>query len=45
MKIGVLGTGMVGATIATKLGEQGRQAVAASPNTGVNSVTGEGRDS
>src|SRR6266536_464772 len=25
-----------------KIGEQGRQAVAASPNTGVNSITGEG---
>src|SRR5262252_7526441 len=43
MKIVVIGgSGLIGSKLITKLGEQGRQAVAASPNTGVNSVTGEG---
>src|SRR5262245_41229600 len=43
MKIVVIGgSGLIGSKLVTKLGEQGRQAVAASPNTGVNSVTGEG---
>src|SRR5215468_9815159 len=43
MKIVVIGgSGLIGSKLVTKLGEHGRQAVAASPNTGVNAVTGEG---
>ena len=43
MKIVVVGgTGLIGSKLVTKLREQGHEAVAASPNTGVNSVTGEG---
>jgi uncharacterized protein YbjT (DUF2867 family) len=45
MKIVVLGgTGLIGLRLFNKLLEQGHEAVAASPNTGVNSVTGEGLD-
>lgn len=36
------GTGLIGSKLVHKLGEQGHTAVAASPNSGVNSVTGEG---
>src|ERR1700743_1829013 len=43
MKIVVVGgTGLIGSKLVKKLGEQGHEAVAASPNTGVNSITGEG---
>ena len=43
MKIVVIGgSGLIGSKLITKLGEHGHQAVAASPNTGVNTVTGEG---
>ena len=43
MKIVVIGgTGLIGSKLVTKLGEHGHQAVAASPNTGVNTLTGEG---
>src|SRR5438309_1031365 len=43
MKIVVIGgTGLIGSKLVNKLGEQGHEAVAASPNTGVNSITGEG---
>ena len=43
MKIVVIGgTGLVGSKVVTKLGEQGHEAVPASPNTGVNTLTGEG---
>jgi uncharacterized protein YbjT (DUF2867 family) len=43
MKIVVIGgTGLIGTKLVTKLREQGHEAVAAAPNTGVNSVTGEG---
>src|SRR5579863_1687432 len=43
MKIVVVGgTGLIGSKLVKKLREQGYEAVAASPNTGVNSVTGEG---
>src|SRR5262245_22319182 len=43
MKIVVIGgSGLIGSKLVTKLREGGGQAVAASPNTGVNSVTGEG---
>ncbi|WP_341976736.1 SDR family oxidoreductase [Microbacterium sp. LTA6] len=36
------GTGLIGSKVVTKLTEHGHEAVAASPNTGVNSLTGEG---
>ena len=43
MKIVVVGgTGLIGSKLVKKLGEHGHEAVAASPNTGVNSITGEG---
>jgi uncharacterized protein YbjT (DUF2867 family) len=43
MKIVVIGgTGLIGSKLVKKLREHGHEAVAASPNTGVNSVTGEG---
>jgi uncharacterized protein YbjT (DUF2867 family) len=43
MKIVVIGgSGLIGSKVVTKLGEHGHQAVAASPNTGVNTLTGEG---
>jgi uncharacterized protein YbjT (DUF2867 family) len=43
MKIVVIGgSGLIGSKVVQKLGAQGHQAVAASPNSGVNSVTGEG---
>ena len=36
------GTGLIGSKVVAKLSEHGHEAVAASPNTGVNSLTGEG---
>ena len=43
MKIVVIGgTGLIGSRVVKKLREQGHEAVAASPSSGVNSVTGEG---
>ena len=43
MKIVVMGgSGLIGSKLVRKLLEQGHEAVAASPNSGVNSVTGEG---
>src|SRR5215470_6309006 len=43
MKIVVIGgTGLIGTKLVNKLREHGHEAVAAAPNTGVNSVTGEG---
>src|ERR1700745_655331 len=43
MKIIVIGgTGLIGSKLVNKLREQGYDAVAAAPNTGVNTVTGEG---
>src|SRR3982751_5883888 len=43
MKIVVIGgSGLVGSKLVTKLREQGHEAVAASPNSGVNTLTGEG---
>jgi uncharacterized protein YbjT (DUF2867 family) len=43
MKIVVIGgTGLIGTRLVSKLREQGHEVVAASPNTGVNSITGEG---
>src|SRR5216684_8370685 len=43
MKIVVIGgTGLIGSKLVKKLPEHGQEVVAASPNSGVNSVTGEG---
>ena len=43
MKIVVIGgTGLIGSKLVRKLRELGQEAVAASPDTGVNSITGEG---
>jgi uncharacterized protein YbjT (DUF2867 family) len=43
MKIVVIGgTGLIGSKVVARLGEHGHEAVAASPNTGVNTLTGEG---
>jgi len=43
MKIVVLGgTGLIGSKLVKKLREQGHEAVAASPDTGVNTLTGDG---
>ncbi len=43
MKIVVIGgTGLIGSKVITRLREQGHDAVAAAPNTGVNTITGEG---
>jgi len=43
MKIVVIGgTGLIGSKLVNKLRELGHEAVAAAPNTGVNTVTGEG---
>ncbi|GAB17209.1 hypothetical protein GOEFS_021_00360 [Gordonia effusa NBRC 100432] len=46
MKIVVIGgTGLIGSQVVTTLTEQGHDAIAASPQTGVNALTGEGLDS
>ncbi|MDX3772451.1 MULTISPECIES: NAD-dependent epimerase/dehydratase family protein, partial [unclassified Streptomyces] len=43
MKIVVIGgTGLIGSKVIVKLKAHGHDAVAASPNTGVNTITGEG---
>ena len=43
MKIVVIGgSGLIGSKVVTKLRERGHEAVAASPNSGVNTLTGEG---
>jgi len=43
MKIVVIGgTGLIGSKVVAKLGARGHEALAASPNSGVNSVTGQG---
>jgi uncharacterized protein YbjT (DUF2867 family) len=45
MRIVVIGgSGLIGSRLCKKLSERGHQAVAASPRSGVNSVTGEGLD-
>lgn len=36
------GTGLIGSKVIRKLNEHGHEAIAASPNTGVNTLTGEG---
>jgi len=43
MKVVVIGgTGLIGSKVVSKLNEQGYEAVAASPNSGVNTLTSEG---
>jgi len=43
MKIVVIGgSGLIGSKLVPKLREQGHEAIAASPKSGVNSITGEG---
>jgi uncharacterized protein YbjT (DUF2867 family) len=43
MKIVVIGgSGLIGSKLVNKLREQGHEAIAASPNSGVNTLTGEG---
>ena len=43
MKIVVIGgTGRIGSKVVEKLKEKGHEAIAAAPNTGVNTITGEG---
>ena len=43
MKIVIIGgTGLVGSKVVSKLRDQGHEAVPAAPNTGVNTLTGEG---
>ncbi|HZM80871.1 MAG TPA: SDR family oxidoreductase [Candidatus Limnocylindrales bacterium] len=45
MKVVVIGgTGLIGSKVVTRLSQQGHEAVAAAPNTGVNTLTGEGLD-
>jgi uncharacterized protein YbjT (DUF2867 family) len=45
MKIVVIGgTGLIGSKVVKKLGQHGHHAIAASPASGVNVVTGEGLD-
>ena len=43
MKIVVIGgTGLIGKKVVEKLRQNGHEAMAAAPNTGVNTLTGEG---
>src|SRR3981081_2141131 len=43
MKIVIIGgSGLIGKKLAKKLGQQGHEVVAASPTSGVNTITGEG---
>lgn len=43
MKLVIIGgTGLIGSKLVTRLREQGHEAVAASPDTGVDSITGQG---
>jgi nucleoside-diphosphate-sugar epimerase len=43
MKVVVIGgTGLIGSKVVAKLNQHGHQAIAAAPNTGVNTLTGEG---
>jgi len=45
LKVVVIGgTGLIGSKLVKKLGEHGHEAIAAAPNTGVNTLTGEGLD-
>ena len=40
--VAIGGTGLIGSKLVNKLREQGHEAIAAAPNTGVNTLTGEG---
>jgi uncharacterized protein YbjT (DUF2867 family) len=43
MKIIVIGgSGLIGSRLVKQLGERGHEAIAASPKSGVNTLTGEG---
>jgi uncharacterized protein YbjT (DUF2867 family) len=43
MKIVLIGgTGLIGSKVVEKLKQEGHEAIAAAPNTGVNTITGEG---
>ena len=43
MKLVIIGgTGLIGSKLVARLREQGHEATAAAPNTGVNTLTGEG---
>ncbi|MFL5558248.1 MAG: SDR family oxidoreductase, partial [Gemmatimonadaceae bacterium] len=43
MKIVIIGgSGLIGSKVVTKLRDRGNEAIPASPNTGVNTLTGEG---
>jgi uncharacterized protein YbjT (DUF2867 family) len=43
MKIVVIGgTGLIGSKVVEKLKQKGHEAIPAAPNTGVNTITGEG---
>jgi uncharacterized protein YbjT (DUF2867 family) len=43
MKIVVIGgTGLIGSKVVEKLKQKGHEVIAAAPNTGVNTITGEG---
>ncbi len=43
MKIVVIGgTGLIGSKVVSKLTQLGHEALAAAPNTGINTITGEG---
>src|ERR687895_1151514 len=43
MKVVIIGgTGLIGSKVVTRLRDQGHEAVSASPDTGVNTLTGEG---
>jgi uncharacterized protein YbjT (DUF2867 family) len=45
MKVVIIGgTGLIGSKVATKLRQLGHEVIAAAPNTGVNTITGEGLD-
>jgi uncharacterized protein YbjT (DUF2867 family) len=45
MKVVVIGgTGLIGSKLVARLGEHGHEAIAASPNTGVDTLTGAGLD-
>jgi uncharacterized protein YbjT (DUF2867 family) len=45
MKVVVIGgTGLIGSKVVTRLRQRGHEAIAAAPNTGVNTLTGEGLD-
>ena len=45
MKVVIIGgTGLIGSKVVAKLRDRGHEVVAASPNTGVNTLTGEGLD-